>query len=280
LLVIHLKAADVDVGSNGVSIGVPAMTALHGLLHQLVERGEGLRIKRFLPIFSRIELNDTLARHGTSRVALWNKEIKSELAGDLVLTPASLSLGMGPSAMNGRSAVSVKPRDQAGAVTLPFNNDIKAAVDVSLVVELRGGIDAQAGAELVERLRLAMAGARLAGGPIQWARCTIREEAPRLKGFALQRVELDPDENPFEALFRSVAFAERRYLGEFPMGAVHTGYEVLADAGIVHRRGERWEARHVESLYSLFRFVRAEHQDRQWFRLKIQSPDNTVFTLC
>lgn len=279
-LVIHLSATDVDAGSNGVSIGVPAITAIHGMLHAVVERRLGLTMKKFLPTFSRIELNDTLARHSTSRVALWDKDIKKALAGTLVLQPGDLSLGMGAAAMNGRSAVSVKAVDHGKAITPPFNNDVKASVLMSVVVELRHSVDAQLGAELVSELNKGMSSASLAGGPINWSRATIRNEIPRLKGFALQRVENESDENSFELLFRSVAFAGREYLGEYPIGAVQTGYEALAPAGKVSRKGETWEALHVESLYSLFRFVRADNRDRQWFRLRSQTSSPNLFTLC
>lgn len=279
-LVIRLSASDVDIGSNGISIGLPSITAIHGLLHNVLERQLNLQVKRFCPAFSCVVMNDTLARQSTSRVAIWEKEIKSVLREEQQIAPSMLSLGMGASAMNGRSAVNGRVGAKDKAIAQPFNNDVKGSIEMSVLVELRGALDAQAGADVAERLPVLLAGARLAGGPINEAACRVREELPRLRGFALERVELDPYENPFEAIFRSVSFANREYLGTVPIGAVQTGYECLGEAESVRRNGQVWPALHAESLYTTFKFVRADNESRQWFRLKFRDDNDRTITLC
>lgn len=279
-LVLDLRVSDADVGSNNISLGLPAMTAIHGFLHKELERGEGLSVRRFCPSFTRAVLNDSLVRGATSRLALWDKEIKQAVADPASLSPGQLSLGMAPHALNGRSAVNAQVSNHSKAISQPFNNDVKGSLSLSLVVELAGALGASEAEQLVVSLERRLQGARLAGGPVTRGRARVCQEPPNLPGFALARVEDVNADNPLEAVFRSVAFRDRTYLGSRPIGAIHTGYEVLAPAGEVARQGEAWPAHHVESLYSLFSFVRANHPDRQWFRLRESSSDNRCFTLC
>lgn len=279
-LVIRLSASDVDIGSNGISIGLPSITAIHGLLHNVLERQLNLQVKRFCPAFSRVVMNDTLARQSTSRVAIWEKEIKSVLREGQQIAPSMLSLGMGATAMNGRSAVNGRVGAKDKAIAQPFNNDVKGSIEMSVLVELRGALDAQAGEAVAEQVPVLLSCARLAGGPINSSACYLRQELPRLRGFALERVELDPSENPFEAIFRSVSSANREYLGTVPIGAVQTGYECLGEAESVRRNGQSWPALHAESLYTTFKFVRADSESRQWFRLKTCEDSRLTITLC
>lgn len=291
---ITLSASEVDLGSNGISIGVPAPTAIYGFVHNLVERQTGLPIRRFRIGIHRVELNDQVARGRTIGAFLTAKDqdrsgddtksrtgIISHVQNGTPLHAKDVVLRGGRS-QAGTPSTTIPATNKAKAINAPWHTDLKGNVRLTVQVELREVLDAQECDEVISRLSRALSNARLGGGGVFQHQCRLLAAdddnmPPGLGGFGFARHPIEEGRNPLVAVYESVSFMNGRYLGDTPLGALSTGYEKLLDAGEMNVRGDAVPACHAETMYSIFRFCRASGPDNTWFVPRFKDDH---FTLC
>jgi len=282
-LSISMKVDAHDAGTAGPSLSIPAPTAMFGFLHRVIERGVGLRMKRFMPIIRSCRLQDQLAQRHGIRIKLTEKA-KKRLTGldvsalqsatispdELVISPDEM-----PHAIIGKSTpthASCKNK----AVSPPVQNEIKASTDMTLVVELETPVTRDEAESLTYKLRMEIHKAHLAGGIIHDLRVRFDEKEPKhQKGFILVRHCFEAT-NPLHELMQSVAFVEREYQGTWPLGMLACGYEGIKEAVPMRRKGETYPAQHAETIYKGFRFAGASHPDPVWFALECVARENLV----
>lgn len=287
-LSISMKVDAHDAGTAGPSLSIPAPTAMFGFLHRVIERGAGLHMKRFMPVIRSCRLHDQLAQRHGIRIKL-TENAKKRLTGldisalqGTTLSPDELVIYADdmPHAIIGKATPShALSKDKA--ISPPFQNEIKASTDMTLVVELEAPITREEAESLTNTLHMEIQKSHLAGGVIHDLRLRFHEKEPtHQKGFVLVRHRCEAA-NPLHELMQSVAFIEREYQGTWPLGLLACGYEGIKEALPIRRKGETYPAQHAETIYKGFRFAGGRHRTPVWFALRPDARENLVdFQLC
>lgn len=271
---VSLRAEDVDLGTTHISAGALSLTALHGLLHNVLERQCGLTMRRFLPSFDTVGLKDGSHKEiGIEALMFGNQvsDVYSRDQGDVENTrfePSIKILSGARSCRAGTTGITNKP------LAPPLCSDIKGFLSMGILVELDASIAADEALSAAESLAAKFKQARLAGGEIVSADVSVRSEPRMTHGYLLSRVYPAFDESPLHTVFRSVAFGQHGYLGEVPLGAVHTGYQSLGlpvDSAILKQQA--FDVHRVEPTYHLFRYVHAKSvllEEVEWFSYRAE----------
>jgi hypothetical protein len=284
-LALRLSAVDADLGSTHLCVGSLSITALHGLLHRVIERECGVSFQRFYPVFHRVTLNDlSHSKRGTSST-LWKADLGKCIDDDnLALDAYKPSFRTLAGAKPGSPGASGVTNNPGSAINPPLLNEVKGRVELSVVIELEDFLNGQQSNDLLLKLEHLFSASRLAGGEIVSVACRLYKEEPDLRGYSLMRVAPGLDETPLETVMRSVAFGRTGYLGEFPIGAVHTGYQAIAPAtSYAVKSGAEYPLVRAESIYHLFRYVTnavLSPDEREWFAPTITQQPTFTLTFC
>lgn len=240
-LCFRIVADDVDLGTNSACVGLPALTALHGMLHAVIERAAPtVRIKSFKPVFHRV----SLGMHDNRLVHRYVPEVpasgrrKAEPARYTVFTsdPQATSL-KGPLTLAANSKVGFGTPDLDAVVLPPLVSVIRGQVDMSLVVVLDQAVSREQLNAFAQKLRFAT----LAGGMIHTVRRAEFTEDTSF-GWTLQKTEDTVGTEYLASCYLNSAFAGRDYLGGgVVQGLAPVGYWFLHDDAIpTHRAPGFW----------------------------------------
>lgn len=275
-MVIRMSVDAHDAGSAAPTLGIPAPTAMFGFLHRVVEREAGLSMLRFMPVILECRLQDQLAQRHGIKIKI-NEDAKKRIKdqggdADPALSVDGLVIYADdmPASLTGKATpVQVETRDKA--IAPPFQYEVKASTTLILVVELESFVDEGAANDVIKNIESAIRKARLAGGEIRRASVNLHEAAPKIKrGFVLVRQRLGENDNPLNDLVRNIAFVDREYQGDYPMGLLACGYEGIQPAQSISRKGETYPAQHAETIYKGFRFSGVHHPEPAWFEIDVR----------